>query len=420
MPTHLAGRQALVNHLQAHCGDDARATLFIIELDGFAALSCMLDSAQANGLFDAIDAQLSEVAAEHASLFRLDSHRVGMLWFAELSPAQCLLACNRLQRELAELEYCRQLGIDLIARIGVASNNHPDHNHRDWVNGALLAVAEANRNALDHLIYQPEMSVQLRQQFSMRQNLSHALEMDEFSLRYQPKINLASGHCDGVEALLRWDNDRFGNISPEEFVPVLESSGVIAELTDWVLRRASFELRDWLTEDPERELAVNVSANALRDAEFAAGIEQSIRLANLNPRQLVLEMTETAMWTEQERGADVLQNLRKSGIRVAADDFGTGFSTLEYLRHLPVDQIKIDKSFVMPMLESPRDLFLVELVIQIGREFAVEVVAEGVETESHLELLTEMGCNTAQGYAISKPMTGSELKEWTADWVGAA
>jgi sensor c-di-GMP phosphodiesterase-like protein len=414
---HFAGRKALASFID----DSAEelidgGTLFVINFRRYSELAVAMSADDMDRLMDEIWEELQALARDHGQVFRMDSSRFGILWHRALNKGQCVLACTRMVAALKNLPFCRHAALEITPQIGVAAIEAGQMSAHQWVNDAFLALAQTDQVFPQFALFDPADEEAQQRDWDVRRQLSRALERQEFVLHYQPRIDLDTRRCTGVEALLRWHNPRLGKVSPSEFVPILEDSGVIGEVTDWVFRRGAHELGRWLKEDKRREFAFNVSARVLMDPEFGEAIKQSIGLWAMTPAQIVLEVTETAIWADRDRSLPILTDLRNLGIRVSIDDFGTGHSTLDYLRDLPVDQIKIDRTFVQSMLKSWRDLFLVELVIRIAREFELEVVAEGAESDEILDKLAEMGCDAAQGYGVARAMPAEELTDWSAQW----
>ena len=411
---HFAGRKALWEYVAGQEQDLAQnGTLFIIDFARYSELATVLDSADLGQLLAQIRGQLEIMSGDRGLVFRVDSSFFGILWYRTLNKGQSVLACTRIVRELRNLPYCREAMLEIDPTIGVASLTTEHDSVRDWVNAAYLALSQTNEVYPQYSIFEPGMRDIVHRAWQLRRGLVHAVEHQEFKLKYQPRVDLRNGKCLGVEALMRWNSPELGVIGPDEFIPILENTGLITDVTNWVFRRGARELEVWLDEDKNREFAYNISAKVLMDPEFCAAIKHNIGLWTMNPKQIVLEITETSIWGNRKASTPALEELRSLGVKIAIDDFGTGYSTLEYLRDLTVDQIKIDKSFVMPMLESKRDQFIVELVIGIAQEFNLEVIAEGAESLELLQVLKQIGCTTAQGYAIAKPMPHNELIAWS-------
>jgi EAL domain-containing protein (putative c-di-GMP-specific phosphodiesterase class I) len=240
---------------------------------------------------------------------------------------------------------------------------------------------------------------------SIEENLRRALQREEFTLHYQPKINFRSGAITGAEALIRWTHPVRGQISPAQFIPVAEDSGLILPIGNWVLRQACKQARTWLDAGlPVTTMAVNVSAIEFRNENFLDGLFAVLDETLLDPELLELELTESVLMKHAESASAILQTLRKRGVQVAIDDFGTGYSSLSYLRKFPIDALKIDQSFVGEITTAESDTSIVTAVISMARSLNLRVVAEGVETRAQSTFLRAHECDEAQGYYFSRPV----------------
>ena len=248
-----------------------------------------------------------------------------------------------------------------------------------------------------------------------------ALEHDEFSLVYQPKVWLDSGEIGGVEALIRWRHATRDTISPLEFIPFAESSAVIDQLMHWVMGVACAQLTAWDVAGVALDIAINVSARSLHEPRLADLLETQCRAAGVAPARITLELTETAAMQDAVQMMDVLTRLRLKGFKLAIDDFGTGYSSLVQLHRLPFSEIKIDRTFIVDCTKSDESRSIVRVVIDLARALGMRSVAEGVESAEALDLLRSLGCDEAQGYFISRPIAAAEvpptiLKHAQSDW----
>jgi EAL domain-containing protein (putative c-di-GMP-specific phosphodiesterase class I) len=238
------------------------------------------------------------------------------------------------------------------------------------------------------------------------------MEQHELVLHYQPKAVLEDGAVRSVEALLRWKHPQQGLIYPDEFIPLAQETGLIRPLTLYVVDEALRQCRAWRDEGLGLSVSVNLSMRNLLDLEFPQQVEGLLRHWEIEAELLELEITESTMLANPARTKTVLSQLHALGIRLSIDDFGTGYSSLAYLRRLPIDEIKIDRSFVMGMGDEADDVAIVQSTIDLGRNLGLEVVAEGVETQEIWNKLRDLGCSTAQGYYLSRPVPPEELSSW--------
>jgi len=248
--------------------------------------------------------------------------------------------------------------------------------------------------------------------FQLVTQFKQAIENGEVYLHYQPKIALPSRQILGVEALVRWQHPEFGRLPPDEFVPAVEATGLIGSLTTFVTERSLTKVRKWLDRGIRMSVAVNLSVRNLEDTTFPDWVAEALIRHNVPAELLSFELTESGVMSDPERALPVLRRLHALGVVLAVDDFGTGYSSLAYLRQLPVDEVKIDKSFVLGMGSDLGDLAVVRSIVELGHSLGLTVVAEGVEEDAARDQLVEMGCDVAQGYLISRPLSEERLDAW--------
>jgi EAL domain-containing protein (putative c-di-GMP-specific phosphodiesterase class I) len=293
-----------------------------------------------------------------------------------------------------------------------------EHDPLDLLRRADLAVYAAKQRAGDPVaVYDDEMDQMVVDQEDIEEGLAEALHAgDQLSLVYQPVLDALTGDTVGVEALVRWMRPGFGAVSPGVFVPIAERSGLVVDLDLWVLETALTQLAEWAT-SPSMEhlgLAVNVSGRSLLDPGFVDQFSEVLAGAEVDPTLLTLEVTETALVTDLDLAASQLEQLRTFGVRVAIDDFGTGYTSVAHLRAMPVDEIKIDSSFVQGLPER-ESYILIQMINELAHRLDVPTVAEGVETADQVDALREIGCDCLQGFLFARPMPATEL----ASWIGA-
>jgi diguanylate cyclase len=242
--------------------------------------------------------------------------------------------------------------------------------------------------------------------------LRRALEQRQLLLHYQPKVDAHSGQFMGVEALVRWQHPEHGLVPPDEFIPLAERTGLIGPLTHYVLDEALRQGRQWSDAGHELSVAVNVSARRLLDLQFPDEVAALLERHQVPAEQLVIELTESTIMADPVHALDILTRLNAMGVQLSVDDFGTGYSSMAYLKHLPVHELKVDRSFVSQMLQSSSDAVIVHSTIDLGRNLGLRVVAEGVENALTLQQLGLLGCHAVQGYHISRPIAPDDLTSW--------
>jgi diguanylate cyclase (GGDEF)-like protein len=276
---------------------------------------------------------------------------------------------------------------------------------------AMYRAKEEGRNTYRY--YTAQMNRLAAEKLELEGLLRRALERGELLLHYQPKLDLASGRVSGLEALLRWQRPGVGLVAPGEFIPLLEETGLIVPVGDWVVAEACRQLKAWQAEGaPPVPIAVNLSARQFREKDLAERIARAARAHQVAPGGLELEITESALMSHDADVVAALGALRAAGMRIALDDFGTGYSSLSYLKRFPIDAVKIDRSFVSGVLSDANDAAIALAVIGIGRSLGLRVIAEGVETEAQLEFLRANRCDEIQGYQFARPMDAAATAEF--------
>jgi EAL domain-containing protein (putative c-di-GMP-specific phosphodiesterase class I) len=266
------------------------------------------------------------------------------------------------------------------------------------------AMQRAKRNGLPYQYFDPANDVSAAQQLRYSGQIKSAIDNNEFTLHYQPQVDLKTSRVVGAEALLRWDHPLEGTVMPQRIIPVAEQLGMITPITDWVLVTALRQCRQWKYEGLDIPVSVNVSARSFQNPRLLDKIKWALREANVEGSCLEIEITEATLLQDVDRASDVLSRLNDTGITIAIDDFGTGYSSLSYLKSLPIDTLKIDQSFIMDIAFDKQDIAIVRTIIDLGHNLGFKVIAEGVENIRAWELLVSLGCDVAQGFHISRPL----------------
>jgi len=247
----------------------------------------------------------------------------------------------------------------------------------------------------------------------MEAQLRHAVENDEFSLVYQPRIDLRTNHCTGVEALLRWNNAALGAVPPSDFIPIAEETGAIVPIGAWVLREACLQAADWRNRGlGPIHVAVNLSARQFADPRLHESILETLEDVGLPGEFLELELTESMVMRHPEQAARWLAAIKRTGVRLSIDDFGTGYSSLAYLNRFPIDTVKIDRSFIRNVPDSHSDTQITSAVIALGHSLGLAVIAEGAETQKQIDFLRKEGCDEVQGYFFSRPIPAADVESF--------
>ena len=338
---------------------------------------------------------------------QLEYENQGQAWLAALQPIAALL--HALEQPLAFAHTTQHCSVSIgIVVFGGATHEQP----MELLRKVDLALNQAkNTGPGSILFYEAQMQAQVTTRARLQHDLREALQQESFCLHYQPQIN-AAGQVVGVEALVRWISKEHGFISPAEFIPLAEKTGLILPLGRWILHTACTQLAQWARQ-PQRQglsMAVNVSAGQFQQSNFVEQVREVLQETGAPAHWLKLELTESAMVEDMDAVVARMQALRQLGVRFSIDDFGTGFSSLAYLKRLPLDQLKIDQGFVRDCLEDHNDASIAQTVIALGHSLGLEVIAEGVETAAHQAALQSWGCRFFQGYGISKPLPAQALE----------
>ena len=305
--------------------------------------------------------------------------------------------------------------VDVSASLGIAC--FPEHG-KDAVTltrRADMAMYAAKQEHSGFAMYSESQEQSSRAMLTLRSELRHALKHNELVLHYQPKIDHQTGLVMGLEALVRWQHPERGFLAPDKFIPDAEQTGLIGALTRWVLAKSILQCAALHKAGVMISMAVNFSARNLHDKHLADEIASLLDRVGLRPDYLVLEITESAVMADPVFGLQVLNQFDKMGVKLAIDDFGTGYSSLAYLSKLPMNEIKIDKSFVLNMMQDPQASVIVKSTIELGHNLGLKVVAEGVETREVWDRLTQWGCDAAQGYYMSRPLPEEKLMQWLSE-----
>jgi len=273
---------------------------------------------------------------------------------------------------------------------------------------AMYRSKAKGRNRVEH--YTRDLTAQASERIALEQELRRAIERNEFTLSYQPKISLLTHRLVGAEALIRWCHPTFGDVPPERFIPLAEENGMILQIGEWVLDTACRQLHEWNQRyDVFGPLSVNLAGAQLRQPNLVNKIERLLLQHQLQPGCLQLEITENFIMSQTEEALSVLHRLKTLGVQLAIDDFGTGYSSLSYLKRLPLDILKIDQSFVRGLPDDPHDAAIVRAIIALGRSMQLTVIAEGVETLEQQQFLADEGCEQIQGYLVSLPLRAEQF-----------
>jgi len=398
--------------------DQPGSVVVRIDLDLLSTVSDALGYAWSDRLVIAAGRRLRDALGPDVPLARLEAGAFATLLVGH-DEDQAHAMAERLRANLSVPYPVERLTVDASVKVGYVAadaeqTTSPDPDVDTLLQRADVAVRAARGDGESVRKYVPTMGQIFLRRFQLVTQFRQALENGQVYLHYQPKVALPSRQVLGVEALVRWQHPEYGRLDPDEFVPAVEATGLVDALTSFVTERALAKVREWLDKGIRMSAAVNLSVRNLDDEDFPDRVAEALARHDVPPELLTFELTESGVMSDPEQALPVLRRLHALGIVLAVDDFGTGYSSLAYLRQLPVDEVKIDKSFVLGMGSDLGDLAVVRSIVELGLSLGLTVVAEGVEEDAARDQLVEMGCHVAQGYLISRPLSEERLDAWLA------
>jgi diguanylate cyclase (GGDEF)-like protein len=410
--TGLLNRASFVKVLEAKLatGHPATSDLVVIDIVHFRQITETFGHEMGDEVLRAIGQRLRDNAEGDDRVARIGSDKF-LIWLragiTAMQTAQSVLAVMTEPFKVAGTE------VRLEARVAVA--RYPDHANsaHDLVRRVEIALDEAKSKGRNTVVATARSEQERLSRLETFAGLRAAIADGELRLHYQPIVELPSTNVVGVEALVRWQHPKRGLLAPGEFIPVAEQSGLIVPLTEWVLNEALRQSRAWSDEGQRLRISVNVGAKALaRSVSLAATVGGLLRAHGVDPELLALEVTESEVMADAEHAIECLRDLKALGVRIEVDDFGTGYSSLAYLQKLPLDAVKIDRSFITPLYDDAGTSAIVRAAIELSHALGLETIAEGVEDQAVVEMLASMGCDSAQGYVFARPMPADKLLAW--------
>ncbi|HET7434786.1 MAG TPA: EAL domain-containing protein [Thermoanaerobaculia bacterium] len=414
--TTLPNRTLLLDRLDKAI-DTARRTdsvvgLMLMDLDRFKEVNDTFGHHFGDALLKQVAFRLQNQIHEGDTVARLGGDEFAILLPAVIDLNGAAGVARRILRSLQQPFVVEGQVLEVGASIGVTVYPMHGTDARTLLRRADVAMYAAKQSQSGYAFHSDELDVSTPDQLSLVVELRNAVERNELELFYQPKLHVRSGIMTRAEVLMRWNHPVRGLLQPAAFIPIAERTGLIKTLTDWLLDKALEQCRIWQDASAPIHLAVNISAKSLLDHSLPTKVLNLLDKWEVDPRFLKIEITESSIMADPAHALAILALLQSMGVRLSIDDFGTGYSSLTHLRELPIDEIKIDKSFVIGMKESDADAAIVRTVIDLGHNLGKQVCAEGVEDEETWLRLREMGCDLAQGYWIHKPMNAANLMDW--------
>jgi len=409
LPNRVLFREQIERELQKAKQGQSFALLYI-DIDEFKGINDSLGHHVGDELLKSVTTRIRSCLKEGYLIARLGGDEFAVIQPAIESKAEVEAFVRQIYAAIRQPHRCLGHQLSSDASIGIALEPQDGTDLEQLIKNADLAMYAAKAGGRRaHRFFETAMDANAKARLALEQDLRQAMADGSFELHYQPLVDLRNDRVTGCEALLRWRHPERGMVSPAEFIPVAEDTGLINELGDWVLKTACAEAATW----PEHvRLAVNVSPIQLKSPTLALRIAGALAAAGLSPSRLEIEITEAVLIRDDEAALLILHQLRAVGVRIALDDFGTGYSSLSYLKRFPFDKIKIDRSFVADMIEVAGSSSIVQAIVGIAAALKMTTTAEGVETEAQRELLRQLGCTDMQGYLFSAPKPASEVRKY--------
>ena len=411
--TGLASREQLNQELAsvAEESDGRPMGLMILDLDRFKEVNDTLGHSEGDLLLKGVAQRIAGVVDGHGALARLGGDEFAILTTTSTLGAIVELA-EQVREAIGQPFALHQCTVNVSASVGIALVGSHGAAPAELLRHADVAMYEAKRSGRGVVIYDDSFDVHSPARLDQINELKEAIEQGRIQVYYQPKIDTETGEASGAEALARWTQHDGTVVPPDVFIDLAAQTGQLIPLTTLVIERAVGQIAEWNDMGLDVGIAINVSAHSLLDPSFVDEVASALRRHRVSPRQLTIELTESAVMSDTSRSARMLSELRRIGVQISIDDFGTGYSSLEYLRKFPVSELKIDRSFVTSLDSNAVDMSIVRASIELGHGLGLQVVAEGVETDEALTHLKSMGCDIAQGYFFSRPLPSSEATQW--------
>ncbi|MCW8828266.1 MAG: GGDEF domain-containing phosphodiesterase [Gammaproteobacteria bacterium] len=398
----------------AQVGDQVKLAVIAVEITAATRLRSYPGGPRGEQLLRELHQRICSTVRPDDRHVVLSDTELLLVLFGIKSAGHARLAVRKLLNEITQYQNSELETVRITPRLGIAVWPDVAANGEELLRTASLAVDRARECGEAFFFYQPKNRDEKLFHWNIEAEIERALKEDELKLHFQPQISTASGCTTGAEALIHWHHPRYGYLSPSSFIPLVENSAVIDPLSRWCLHSALRQLASWMDNLHPPTLSVNISSRNFSDPSFLDMVSNALSVWGIPPNLLTLELTESALLEDIDYAITILQALQRMGIRVSIDDFGTGYSSLAYLKNLPVDELKIDQSFIRNLLTDRSDRNIVETIIKIANDFGFGVVAEGIEQEAIIPLLHELGCETGQGFAISRPLSAEAFGQWLA------
>jgi len=393
--------------------EDSQFALLFLDIDHFKVINDSMGHAAGDQLLNIVSQRLTQVLRKTDTVARLGGDEFTIILEALDDPKSVESVAKNILKSLDELTLINNKEVHVGGSIGIALYPQDGDSFGALLKNADIAMYRAKELGRQTFqFYENEMSLKAMQRLDLENQIRRALKNEEFLVYYQPKVNLSSGQCIGMEALVRWQHPQRGLISPAEFIPLAEETGLIIQLDEWVMRSACKQFKKWQTSGYTIDsLSVNVSARHFKEGGLLGHCKNVMEDVQLSPQFIEIELTESALVDNYKNAKEILNKIHSMGVKIALDDFGTGYASMAYLKEFPFDTVKLDCSFVKDLPDDKENAAIVKAMIQLVAALNLNLVAEGVETEQQKNYLIENSCMQGQGYLWSQPINASEFEK---------
>ena len=405
---------ALESCLRSTQDSQQLTVLALIDLRQFSQVNQRFGYLAGDQVLGELQQRLAAIPKQPLGCRRTDGDKFALIISPLLNAQLIPLVAKKIIDAITGLFTIGTQTLNLEAHLGfatIADSHQPALDAEKLLQSAEAAAKQAQHLRCPYFVGEASANKKARHKIAVKKKALDALSENSFELFYQPQIRLADGRTHGAEGLIRW-NERDHGVNPEQLVAIIEESGRMDDFFAWTIQTAIRESANWRGQNITT--AINLSASCLHSPQLFETIESSLNLWGAEPSDLCIEVTESTIQQDLDQGFQALKKIKELGVRIAIDDFGTGYSSLEYFKFIPADELKIDKSFISNMRNNPIDMDIVKLILDWGKRFQMETIAEGVEDTDTMALLTELGCTYAQGYHISKAMPAEQFSRWLA------
>ncbi|MEM7183037.1 MAG: EAL domain-containing protein [Spirochaetota bacterium] len=400
-------------HIAMH--PEQEFSIIYLDLDGFKDINDTLGHSVGDKVLLEVTIRIKTVLPPNSTFARSGGDKFSILVPSITEKEEIALYCKSLLAEISLDYYIEKSFIHISGSIGIVCYPKDGKVFETLLKNAESAMYEGKKNKKNSFTYFNEnISLELQKRVSVLNCLHKALRQNEFHIVYQPVVSAQNNYrTQKLEALLRWNNTAFPGLSPAYFIPLLEESKLILKIGRWIIMEVCMQIHKWRElgiENPH--VNINVSIQQLTDDTFLEGLQKSIRITQISPQNISLEITESEIMKEPGRVIDLLRQIQQLGIKIAIDDFGTGYSSLSYLKHMPIDYLKIDKAFITGISKNSNDTEIVKTILTLAKSLHLQTVAEGVENKETVDYLSSLDCELLQGFYFSKPISADEVEEW--------